>query len=89
MDTSACEKLVTWNGVNMQRTARKRSAHAGLLLNRLRIARVMVATDTTAQTIVRYSSGERNSTANPKVRVARNATSRVKLHTLECACGES
>ena len=89
MDTNTCEKLVTWNGVNMPRAARKRRANAGFWLNRLRIASVMIATDTTAQTRVRYSKGERNSTASAKVRVASNATSRVTMHTPECTGGES
>jgi hypothetical protein len=86
IDTNACENRLIWKGVNKPRTARNRNAHAGLPLSRLRTANRIVAAETTMQTMIRYSNGERSNTAIASVSVAASAIRRVKMHTFWCSC---
>jgi len=83
IEMNPCDNRLTWNGVNMPRIARKGKAHRKRPVRRQRAKKIIAASDTMMQTAIRYSTGERNSTANARVRVAKSATARVKLHAFE------
>lgn len=54
-----------------------------LPVNRLRMASVVAANDTTTHSAIRKSEGERNNTAAARVMVAISVKRRVKMHAFD------